>query len=441
MALPHELPAWAERSNVWHTYYEPKSPATAHLVNEGARATLKMDRCASYEQSTIEEQTQAESEKWRTGQKRKANRLAKDVRTQPRSTVEKLQSFGEGTRLMIRCFEELIEDVQSQGYLPQDDLELVLCLFGITPTRENMRQNALAYLISITNLGCTPGVSSAVVAELLKPENRPEELRDSPVDEIFGADADENRDLLVGQLELEVERLQAEATRLEREIDGPRLRAILERASILTEEAARRVTRSHAEARSSYHRATSALWPLLEREKEQGPPEPADDDHNEAREPAIEPVSACRDEASGSQMEPEDPSGAWAQAVDESAGSVEGRPSGPDRQNGVFSPAPAPENRPSEAPVEGRGPEGHGDAPSVVAPPRPWPAWAASVPLSACRRADSLLTEEEEKAKNGSDQVVDSGECPVAGRSPGAGPYAGVSSLAHAVPEQPLLLL
>src|ERR1700733_11597169 len=118
-ALPHELPAWAERSDVWHTYYGPAAPATAHLVNESARATLKMDRCASYEQATIEEQTQTEGEKWRIGQKRKANRLAKEVRTKPRATVEKLQSFGEGTRLMIRTLEELIQDVQSQGFLPQ----------------------------------------------------------------------------------------------------------------------------------------------------------------------------------------------------------------------------------------------------------------------------------------------------------------------------------
>jgi len=36
------------------------------------------------------------------------------------------------------------------------------------------------------------------------------------------------------------------------------------------------------------------------------------------------------------------------------------------------------------------------------------------VPLSSCRRADSLLTEEEEKAKNGSDEVVESGESSVA---------------------------
>jgi hypothetical protein len=225
--------------------------------------------------------------------------------------------------------------------------------------------------------------------------------------------------LVVGQLELEVERLEALAALMEREVDGPRLRAVLERASILTEEAARRVTRSHAEARSTYHRATSALWPLLEREKEKGSPDlvGGGDDANEAPEPAVElvsagPISAGRDEASGSQIEPEDPAGAWAQTADESKGSVEEWPPGPERQNGVFRPAPAPGNTPSEAPVEGRGPAGHGDDPSVATPPRP--AWATLVPLSACRRADSLLTEEEEKAKNGSDQAVDSGEGSVA---------------------------
>jgi len=351
---------------------------------------LKADRCASYEQSTIEQQTQNESQKWRLAQKRKADRLAKEVRTQPRSAVQKLRSFGEGTRLMIRSFEELIEGVQSQGYLPQDDLELVLCLFGIAPTRENIRQNALAYLVSVTNLGCTPAVSSSVVAERLKPENRPDEFRDLPVDEVFGSDADHNRELLVGQLELEVERLQAVADRLEREVDGPRLRAVLERAAILTEEAARRVTRSHAEARATYHRASSALWPMLEREKEEGPPESAggDDAANEATGPVSEPVSAGpvsagRDEASGSQIEPEDPSGAGAQMVDESEGSVEGRPSGPERQNGVFSPTPTVENTPSEAPVEGRGPEGESVHTSRGA--QPVPESVAAAPVSACR--------------------------------------------------------
>ena len=97
-ALPHELPEWAERSNLWHTYYQPRSPASMHLTNECARATLMADRCESYRQATIEKQTQKETQKFHVAEKRKASHLARDLRIQPASTVEKLGAFGEGAR-------------------------------------------------------------------------------------------------------------------------------------------------------------------------------------------------------------------------------------------------------------------------------------------------------------------------------------------------------
>ena len=320
---------------------------------------------------------------------------------------------------MITCLEELIEGVRSQGYLPQVDLELALCSVGVAPTHEQIRQDVVAYAINLFNLGCTPGVSPTVVAAWLKPENRPAVLRGLPADEVFGADADHNRELLVGQLEEEAERLRAEADRLAREVDGPRLAAVLERAAIPTEKAARRLTRSHAEARTSYHRASSALWPMLEREREEGsPPSVGGDDDDEAgdasgaevsaaaaeanapdagTEPAFEavsavPVSGCREEPRISQNEPEDTSGTLAQRVDEPKGSVEGRPSEPDRQNGVFSPAPAPENTPSEARVEGGGSEGEGDAWTRVA--QPAPESVAAVPVPA-RREEAKVSQNE----------------------------------------------
>ena len=241
-----------------------------HLTNECVRATLIADRCENYRQATIEEQSQDAGHKWRLAEKRRADRLAKELRGRPEATVPKLQAFGAGMRLMLTCLEELIEDVQSQGYLAQDDLELALCLVGVAPTREKIRRDVLAYAINLFNLGCTPGASATVVAEWLEPENRPDGLQGVAVDEVFGADAGHNRELLVGELEGEVERLRAEADRLAREVDGPRLAAVLDRASIPIDEAARRLTRSHAEARTTYHRASSALWPMLEREKEEG---------------------------------------------------------------------------------------------------------------------------------------------------------------------------
>ena len=135
-----------------------------------------------------------------------------------------------------------------------------------------------AYGIHLFNLGCTPGVAPAVIEEWLRPENRPDVLQDVPGSELVGGDADENRHLLLEELEAARDRLYAEAERLSREVDLPRLVARLERASILTEEAAKRVARSHSEARSTYHRASNALWPLLDRERAEDLPEVGEED-------------------------------------------------------------------------------------------------------------------------------------------------------------------
>ena len=147
---------------------------------------------------------------------------------------------------------------------------------------------------------------------------------------------------------------------------------------------------------------------------------------------AAVPVPACQEEVKVSQNEPEDSAGASAQRVDAPEDSVAGRPPASDRQNGVFSPAPALKNTPSRGPVEERGSEGEEGDPSIAA--RPLPGWVTMVPLSASRRADSFLTEDEEEAKKGPGQVIDSGESSVDGRPPGPGRHNGVSSLAQGAP-------
>ena len=70
-------------------------------------------------------------------------------------------------------------------------------------------------------------------------------------------------------------------------------------------------------------------------------------------------------------------------------------------------------------------PEGEEGVPSIAA--RSLPGWVTMVPLSASRRADSFLTEDEEEAKKGSGQFMDSGEGSVDGRPPGSGRGQGVS--------------
>ena len=196
-ALPHELAAWGDRSRLWHDQYQPQTPASMHLTNECARATLLCDRCADYRDSVIEEQTATERKSWYQQQKRKASRLNRELDDERcEATVEELQTFGEGVRLMIRGFRELIVLVQSNGFLTTHQVQVGIRLYGVAPTPQNIAVHLVGYLVNLYNLGCTPGVSPGVIETWLKPANRPDVLQDWENDEIIDDDVQANRDAL-----------------------------------------------------------------------------------------------------------------------------------------------------------------------------------------------------------------------------------------------------
>ena len=91
-----------------------------------------------------------------------------------------------------------------------------------------------------------------------------------------------------------------------------------------------------------------------------------------------------------------------AQIITSEVVSVDREPSGQERQNGVFRPS------------EGSGSIGEGDDPGDEAPAMP--DWTKLVPVSASRRADSLLNEEAEKGAS-SDPVIDCQEGSFDGRA------------------------
>ena len=507
-ALPHEIAEWGSRSRVWHEHYQPQTPASMHLTNECARASLLADRCADYRDAVIEDQTKIERNNWYQQQRRNVARLEKELDGDCESSYAKLISFGEGVRFVIRSFRDLIAVVQSNGFLTPEDAQFAIRLFGVTPTRENIILNVMAYVINIYNLGCTPGVPSTVIEDWLQPANRPDVLQDWEEDDLFDVDAEANRDQLVSEFEREIERLLGVEKEVIRDVDVPRVASLLKRASILTEADARRVARSHSESRATYHRAARDLWPMLAREQEQGLQEPAGDDAGdpvagdevaavvtvsapapaEAVDPGRDqpaafsdpvceggsgladpapgwvaelPASACGAETRGSQIEPEDSPAVSTQTIDDQGGSVDGGSSGSGRQNGVLSGAPALESRPAGAPATGEGDDPGRDEVSAVSDPvsavsdpvsaggpgeegiepsgaaPSLPGWAALVPLAACRRDDSFLNEDSEKAANGSAQVVDPQTSPADGRPSELGRTNGVPGGAPALPEPP----
>ena len=255
LALEYEHVECEKRSQGWYNYYQVQSPAAFHLANECAHATLLADRCHDYRQAEIDRQTAFARIDWMRRREEKLDELAKQLKTNAADAIAGLEAFGLGVRWLGTRVQELIHEVQTQGYLSAESLQWAVRIHGVTPTLPDIRTHAITYMLSLYNLACTPGRAPALIEQWLEPANRPHVLRDKSSGEIMGDDADECRKMLVEELEFELERLRSEEERLGREVDEPSLESALKRAKILTEEAARRVARSHAESRATFNRA------------------------------------------------------------------------------------------------------------------------------------------------------------------------------------------
>ena len=252
LALEESYVQSNERSGLWYDYYQPQSPATFHLANECSHVSIIVYRCNDYRQAEIDQQRAAARKDWVRQSEEKVGRLAKQVDTNPAAAVAALGTFGFGVHWLGSCFQELIQEVQTQGYLSEDSLQWAVRCYGVTPTPQQVRGDVITYLVSLYNLVCTPTVGPEVIDAWLEPAHRPDVLRDKTRAEVMGADVTECRQLLLTELEFERERLTSEEVRLTRDIDGPSLESVLKRASILTEEAARRGGASHGESRASF---------------------------------------------------------------------------------------------------------------------------------------------------------------------------------------------
>ena len=267
--LAHESILRSERCNQCHDYYNPQSPVAIHCTNECARASLLADRTDQYRQAELDKQVRQEEFRFNRKQRRRVRYLGVKLKTRPGEAVEQLQAFGQGVGFLSDAFNGLIDEVRTWGHLPPHVAVLGLQVCGCTPEPASVGRNDLAYTIQINNLGCTPGVPAAVIDAWLEPARRPAALRDRSRHALTGADPHECRQRLLAVLEAELDRLRDLAARVREEVDLPSLCEALNRASILTEESARRA-RSGAEARAMFHRASRELLKTLIQDREDG---------------------------------------------------------------------------------------------------------------------------------------------------------------------------
>ncbi len=77
--------------------------------------------------------------------------------------------------------------MERKGYLNNDELDELIRLNGVRPyMAHELSRDVAVYMIGIQNLAATPGADRAVLADWLKPENRPCALRATPAAALVG---------------------------------------------------------------------------------------------------------------------------------------------------------------------------------------------------------------------------------------------------------------
>jgi hypothetical protein len=173
------------------------------------------------------------------------------------------------------------------------------------------------------------------------------------------------------------------------------------------------VTRSHAEARATFHRASKDLIPALERDKENDLLELTSDEGEHAEDQAEATAEGDGDGEPTAVIEAAGPADEPVAVVVEEGAALE---AGGD-------------------PAEELASEGEDDVPpGADQPTRPW---FEVVPMSACRREERLSQNEPENRVNVSAQVIDAKASSVDARPAAPGPQNGVPSSTPAVSETP----
>jgi hypothetical protein len=268
--LPFEREAAAQRTNEWQTGYQCDSPAAVHLANECARATIVADRCHRFREARCERQVKNTQRNWNRRRRRRVERLVKRGAAGDRlAALSELGTFSHGCRFVARELGLFIDVLQTRGYLEPEDIESGIFYQGIWPVAEVLATNDLAYTLHTLNLAGTPGVTPEALDAWLAPANRPEGLRALDRDQIIPADPRQCAARLIAVFTKRLDDYQNEADKLHREVDLPELNGLIEEAEILDEADARKVRTSHAEARTSFHRALKDLYHTLDRDREQ----------------------------------------------------------------------------------------------------------------------------------------------------------------------------
>ena len=178
LALPNEDPAViAERVAIWNDFYQPKSPAAQHLVNECVEATILSDRIHRYHHFAVSSQVRGAKEAWENAREEEVHDLFARLYDDPADVVSRLKRTGHGLRVLTARWEEFRKHFEADGCLNGQDCDDAITLLGCRSAIEDLREHPAAFMLCLFNALSNKAPSEEAILLMCEPENVPASLR------------------------------------------------------------------------------------------------------------------------------------------------------------------------------------------------------------------------------------------------------------------------
>lgn len=258
LPLPNEDPeAIAARAQEWNDYYQPQSPAAQHLVNTCVRATLLSDRCDQYQHAILSEQVRQAEILWDRARDHEFERLKSSLACDPACFARLLKNRADGLRWMIEEWTRLETILKAERSWALIDTTLAVNFLGLSSDPKSFPHNPTAWLVFFLSIATDPDDQAFQLS--FDSECYPE-IFASTYSPGHVPSPDEAMTQLVAIIHEQVAMLAARLIYIEQEIDIPARAQAVERALLPQDpNAARLFLRYSTDARTTFHRAYSAL--------------------------------------------------------------------------------------------------------------------------------------------------------------------------------------
>ena len=269
--LPDEDPDETARLRQrWFADMGPKSVAEEFLTNECFQANLQANRVHRTRRAVVTAQQEAATASWHDQRDEVVGRLcaelettddARDVMSQLRTTTLGLDAL---SAAWSRPQGQPID--AAQGYWLPEELGTAVLLSGIPVRTMTVSDDADAYRLTLWNFQCEPEPPRDTIERLLKPANRPPELKGAADDLVLPPAAECLARLKQWVADVLAE-LGDEWDRVWTTTEAPYLaRRTDPRAIVVDREQERRIHRASTEYRAMYYKAFGALEAIRKRE-------------------------------------------------------------------------------------------------------------------------------------------------------------------------------